>query len=94
MSGTKSQSLRLEGIKIRLDDSMDGGVEYRTHVQNLGWQSYVSDDVMSGTTGKSLRLEAIQIRLTGAIAEQYDIYYRTHIQDKGWLGLAVNDGKS
>ena len=94
MSGTKSQSLRLEGIKIRLDDSMDGGVEYRTHVQNLGWQSYVSDDVMSGTTGKSLRLEAIQIRLTGAIAEQYDIYYRTHIQDKGWLGWAMNDGKS
>ena len=62
-------------------------LEYRTHVQNEGWQDYVADGAMSGTKGKSLRLEAIQVRLTGEMAEKYDIYYRTHIQDKGWLGL-------
>lgn len=94
MSGTKGKNLRLEGIKIHLDNSIDGSIEYRTHVQNIGWQSYVSDGVMSGTSGKGLRLEAIQIRLTGKAAEQYDIYYRTHIQDKGWLGWAANDAKS
>src|SRR5699024_9016295 len=92
---TSGRGLRLEGIEIYLDNNtMDGGVEYRTHVQNEGWQDYVANGVMSGTKGKGLRLEAIQVRLTGEVAEKYDIYYRTHIQDKGWLGWAVNDGKS
>ena len=91
----RGRSLRLEGIEIRLDNNTIGGsVEYRTHVQNEGWQDYVADGAMSGTKGRSLRLEAIQVRLTGEMAEKYDIYYRTHIQDKGWLGWAVNDGKS
>ena len=94
MSGTKGKSLRLEGIEIRLNNTVGGSVEYRTHVQNEGWQDYVTNGEMSGTKGKSLRLEAIQIRLTGELAEAYDIYYRTHIQDKGWLGWAMNDEKS
>ena len=75
-------------------NNLGGGIEYRTHVQNDGWQDYVADGEMSGTKGRGLRLEAIQIRLTGGVAEKYDVYYRTHIQDRGWLGWAVNDGKS
>ncbi len=38
-------------------------VSYRTHVQRVGWQPYVSDGAMSGTTGRSFRLEGIQIVL-------------------------------
>src|SRR5699024_11627012 len=38
-------------------------VSYRTHVQNEGWQDYVSDGALSGTKCKSLRLEGIEIRL-------------------------------
>ncbi len=95
MAGTKGKGLRLEGIRIRLDNNPFGGnIEYRTHVQNVGWQSYVSNGEMAGTKGKSLRLEALQIRLTGSIAQQYNIYYRTHVQDLGWLGWTTNDGKS
>ena len=91
MSGTSGQSLRLEGIKIYLDNlPVDGGVEYCTHVQNIGWQNYVSNDEMSGTSGRSLRLEAIKIRLTGDFSEQYDIYYRVHCQNIGWMGWAKN----
>ena len=91
MSGTSGQSLRLEGIKIYLDNlPVDGGVEYCTHVQNIGWQNYVSDNEMSGTSGRSLRLEAIKIRLTGDIESQYDIYYRVHCQNIGWMGWAKN----
>lgn len=95
LAGTSGKGLRLEGIKIRLDNNAIGGsVEYRTHVQNVGWQSYVADGALAGTSGKGLRLEAIQVRLTGKIAEKYDIYYRTHVQDLGWLGWAINDAKA
>lgn len=91
ISGTSGQSLRLEGIKISLDNQpYSGNIEYRTHVQNIGWQDYVKNGAMSGTSGKSLRLEAIQIRLTGTMAEKYDIYYRVHCQNIGWMGWAKN----
>jgi uncharacterized protein YjdB len=91
MSGTEGQSLRLEGIEIKLDDGAgDLGIEYATHVQNVGWQNYVSNGAMSGTEGRSLRLEAIRIRLTGTAASQYDVYYQVHAQNIGWLDWARN----
>lgn len=90
MAGTSGQSLRLEGIKIKLDSPYSGGITYSTHVQNIGWQNFVSNNAMSGTSGKSLRLEAIKINLTGEIANYYDVYYRVHAQNYGWLGWAKN----
>lgn len=90
MSGTSGQYLRLEGIKIHLGDSIDGGIAYATHVQTYGWQSYVSDGQLSGTSGQSKRLEAIRMNLTGNAANQYDVYYRVHAQHFGWLGWAKN----
>lgn len=94
-SGTSGKSLRLEGIKINLNNSgIDGGIEYCTHVQNLGWQDFVGNDSLSGTSGQSLRLEAIKIRLTGEMANQYDIYYRVHAQEFGWLDWAKNGARS
>ena len=59
-------------------------MEYTTHVQNIGWQSYVSNGAMSGTKGKGLRLEGIKIRLTGELAQKYSVEYRTHVQNEGW----------
>ena len=91
LSGTSGQSLRLEGIEIKMNNlGYDVGVEYQTHVQNIGWQGFKSDGVTSGTTAKSLRLEAIQIRLTGTDADQCDVYYQVHAQDFGWLDWAKN----
>lgn len=90
-AGTTHQSLRLEGIKIKIENNIYGGdIEYATHVQNVGWQNFVRNDAMAGTTGKSLRLEAIKIRLIGNIANYYDIYYRVHAQNFGWLDWAKN----
>ena len=65
MSGTKGKSLRLEGIRIKLTGEIANrySIEYRTHVQNKGWQDWERDGGMSGTTGQSLRLEGIRIRL-------------------------------
>jgi transglutaminase/protease-like cytokinesis protein 3 len=95
MSGTSGESLRLEGIEIKVDSSnYDLGVEYATHVQNLGWQAFRSNGTMSGTSGEGLRLEAIKIQLTGADANQFDVYYRVHAQNVGWMDWAKNGGEA
>ena len=95
MAGTSGRSLRLEGIKIKLENQeYDGDIEYRTQVQDIGWQDFVKNDAMSGTSGQSKRLEAIEIRLTGEISNHYDIYYRVHAQDVGWMTWAKNGERS
>lgn len=91
--------MELHGVvahhEIRLNGQpCPGSVEYRTHVQRVGWQGYVRDGQMSGTSGKSLRLEAIQIRLTGEMAARYDVWYRVHAQRLGWMGWARNDERA
>ena len=53
MSGTEGQALRLEAIKISLENVPDtGGISYKTHVQDYGWIDIVSNGAMSGTLGK------------------------------------------
>lgn len=96
VSGTSGRSLRLEGIKIKLDNQKySGGIEYKTHIQDIGWEnSWKSNGEMSGTQGRELRLEAIKIQLTGVMAVNYDIYYRVHSQEFGWLGWAKNGESS
>ncbi|MCR3761666.1 leucine-rich repeat domain-containing protein [Clostridium felsineum] len=39
------------------------GVTYDAHVQNIGWQPWVSNGEEAGTDGQGLRVEAIRIRL-------------------------------
>lgn len=90
-SGTSGQSLRLEGIQVKVDsEDYDIGVEYQTHVQNIGWQGFKNNGETSGTYGQSLRLEGIQLKLTGADADKFDIYYQVHAQNYGWLDWAKN----
>ena len=59
-------------------------VTYRTHVQNVGWQDYVSNSATSGTSGQSLRLEGINIKLENQNDLAGSIRYKTHIQNIGW----------
>ncbi|MDD3307067.1 MAG: hypothetical protein PHO29_08225 [Acetobacterium sp.] len=62
---------------------------YNTHVQNIGWQDYVSDGIMSGTQGKGLRLEGMKIRSN---IENVGVEYKTHVQNIGWQEF-VTDGE-
>ncbi len=90
-SGTEGESKRLEGIRIQLPEGVSGSVEYRTHIQNTGWETkWKKDGELSGTSGKSLRLEAIQVKLTGKVADNYEVYYCVHAQNVGWLNWAKN----
>lgn len=45
------------------DPATTYSIEYRTHVQSIGWQPWVADGQTAGTVGKGLRIEAIEIRL-------------------------------
>ncbi len=96
MAGTQGKSLRLEAIKIKLENApYSGNIEYRTHIQNIGWESgYRIDNQISGTSGRAYRLEGIEIRLTGEMSKHYDVYYRVHAQNFGWLGWAKNGEQS
>ena len=64
-------------------NALPGKVNYKTHVQNVGWQNWVADGKMSGTSGKAYRLEGINIKLNGI---KGGIQYRTHVQNIGWQG--------
>ena len=62
-------------------------VSYETHVQDIGWQGYVSNGALSGTTGQGKRLESIQIKLKNTVG---GIEYKTHVQDIGWMNWAAD----
>ncbi len=66
-------------------------VTYRTHVQNVGWQSWKTNGGFAGTSGKSYRLEGIQIKLTNS-PYTGTVRYRTHIQNIGWSQGYVENG--
>jgi uncharacterized protein YjdB/GH25 family lysozyme M1 (1,4-beta-N-acetylmuramidase) len=105
-AGSEGLSKRVEAIEIvivKKTDSVNydttnpfvsiygnGQIPYRTHVQNYGWQGYVSDGTMSGTQGQALRLEAINIHLNTNLPSG-SVVYSTHVQDYGWMAQ-VSDG--
>ena len=102
-AGSAGYGYRLEGIEIKLvkkDESIDLNgsafkdisVNYKTHVQNIGWMDYVKDGKMSGTTGKSKRLEGIKINLSSGI--EGGVEYSTHVQNIGWTDFVKNDEMS
>lgn len=100
-AGSEGYAKRLEGIQIKLvkkGKSAPGTtsrpfacskIKYKTHIQNIGWQSEKFDGEMSGTTGQSLALEAIQIKLSDYI--DGGVVYKSHVQNDGWQ-LFVGDG--
>ena len=86
LSGTTGQSLRMEAIKINVENGeLPGDLLYQVHVQQKGWMDWVKGGEIAGTTGQSLRMEAIRIKLTGELAEKYKIIYRSHVQQEGWM---------
>ena len=64
-------------------NAVTASVSYRAHVQNIGWQRYVSDGETAGTTGRGLRVEALSLGVAGVSG---GIRYRAHVQNIGWQG--------
>jgi uncharacterized protein YjdB len=74
-AGTTGQSKRIEAVAISLTGLPGYEVQYKAHVQNIGWDTNwttgpsslgktgVAPSNFVGTVGKSLRLEALDIRI-------------------------------
>ena len=78
---------------VRKNNTVESAsISYRTHVQDYGWQNYVSDGKQSGTSGKSKRLEGINIKISSTV--KGSVVYRTHVQDYGWQSWKQNNEMS
>ena len=90
VSGTTGKGLRVEAIKIKLNSTLSGRIDYHVYVENEGWKNVVNNDTISGTVGKGKRLEGIRINIVGDISKYYQIYYRIHVSNVGWMDWATN----
>lgn len=95
VAGTEGQSLRAEAIEIIITLKSENlirnpgeapliAVNYRSHIQNLAWASWVKNGSKSGTTGLGLRMEALEIKLSSLDGLDIGIQYRVHVQNIGW----------
>lgn len=66
---------------------------YRTHVENKGWQALRTNGEVSGTVGESLRLEGIEISLDENAEYDLGVHYKTHIENVGWEDQWKTNGK-
>ena len=82
-------NIKLE--KIETPEPKELLVSGSAHVQELGWQDYVTDGELIGTSGQAKRLEAVRIRLENNSLKG-SIVYRAHVQDIGWQDY-VTDGE-
>ena len=103
IAGSYGMGLRLEGIEIKLLNSgeyFDTGfssyyhklVEYKSHVEGIGWQNVKTDGEISGTEGFGKRLEAFRVVL---IDQEYggDIKYKSYIEGIGWESDYKSNGE-
>ena len=91
--GTTGQSKHLEGFRLGVSDStknIGGSIEYRAHVQDIGWQDWQANSSFAGTSGKAKSIQAVEFKLDGEIAQKYDIFYRAHVSNIGWLDWTKN----
>src|SRR5699024_5338932 len=77
--------------KIETPEPKELLVSGSAHVQELGWQDYVTDGELIGTSGQAKRLEAVRIRLENKSLKG-SIVYRAHVQDIGSQDY-VTDGE-
>ena len=92
-AGYTEEGLHMEALKINATaDNLysKNPIQYRAHVQNIGWQGWSNNNSQTGTVGRGLRIEALEIKPTDPMASVYDIYYRVHVAQLGWLDWAKN----
>ncbi len=99
-SGSQGLGLRIEAIRLWISTggATAGGsficpnIQYKTHVQDIGWQSTKNDGNTAGTTGQGKRVEALSISLSNPELSG-NIEYRTHIQNIGWENTWHKNGE-
>lgn len=90
-SEEKDQAKPEEAVQVESmeTEATTPSIKYRAHVQNEGWQGWVSNGALAGTTGKALRVEGFYFKLEGISG---DVTCEAHVQDYGWKS-PVSAGK-
>ena len=98
-AGTEGQCLRIEALEIKVmktnylgskQQSQTAKINYRAHIQNIGWSGWGQDSQMIGTQGMNYRLEGINIHINSRVLQNTNISYQVHIQDYGWQDWRQN----
>lgn len=64
-------------------------VKYQAHVQDIGWQNWVTNGTRAGTEGQGKRIEAFKIQIDG-LPSGAKIEYQAHVEDIGWQNWVSN----
>ena len=84
-TGTTGQNKKIEAIQIKLEETEQYSISYRSYIQGIGWQDWVQNGEVSGTTGQNRKLEAIQIKVIKEdVSDEFSVQYSAHVQDIGW----------
>jgi hypothetical protein len=82
-AGTSGQGLRLESIRLVLNNMPGYRLLYNVQVQNKGWlkdtsnpETWFKNGEMAGTSGEGLRLEGIRVKIV-EVNEEYEAYLST-----------------
>jgi hypothetical protein len=62
IGGTRVLTFDDDGGCLCLPTTANLYIYYQAHVEDIGWQGWVSEDQVAGTTGQHRRIEALQIR--------------------------------
>lgn len=87
VTGAINENKKIEAIEIKIVPKVKNipSVQYRSHVQDYGWEKqYVSNGQTSGTTGKNKKVEATQIKLQNPGSIESSIKYRIFVDGIGW----------
>lgn len=104
LSGTIEQWKRIEAIEIKITNNNSNSsssndntvapaidVDYRGHVQGIGWMPWMSNNAVAGTVEEYRRLEGLNIKLKNA-PNGASIKYRGHVEGIGWMPW-MSDGQ-
>ncbi len=89
-AGTTGESLRMEAIKISMENCEGVTLHVKAHIQDHGDREYTITpadvDTIIGTQWEARRIEAITITSEGLHEKGYKLQYQAHVQDIGDQG--------
>ena len=78
---------RWKDFKNRLVNQVEvSDLEYKAHIQDIGWTDWKRVGEIAGTAGEGKRVEAIILQGNNGL----DLSYRVHIESMGWTGWESN----
>ena len=85
LAGTEYAGKNMHAIKIRLVNLENYTIEYKTHIQNMGWsQDWKEDGELSGTEYTNNRIEGMLIRIVPKKQKTLKLEYQDHREYTGW----------